>query len=153
MFDRFKRGVDVAKFKAEQLMRVNRVQNEIGGLRGEIQGVRNKIADDVIELHKQTALSHAALDELCAQIDQFEVRIAEKEKEIEDIRAEQPPEATKASPAQAPESEASQQVIDAEPVAASSNHKCVNCGAALQADAEFCPECGTRVGTAEADAS
>jgi hypothetical protein len=153
MFDRFKRGVDVAKFKADQLMRANRVQNEIGGLRREIQNVREKIANDVIELHKQTALSHAGLDELCVQIDQFEAQIGEKEKQIESIRAEQPPEVIKAPPTAAPQSSeatAAPQIIDAEPASTPDASKCANCGAALQANVEFCPECGTRVATVEA---
>lgn len=42
--DQFRRGVDVAKVKAGQLMRINCVHGEVGDLRRETPGMREKIA-------------------------------------------------------------------------------------------------------------
>ena len=82
VFDRLKHGVDVTKWKADQLLRINRVQNEIIDLRREITGVRDKVAAAVIDLHKKSALAHPELEELCLAIDKIEAQIGEKEAQI-----------------------------------------------------------------------
>ncbi len=93
VLDQLKRGVDTARSKADQLLRVNRVQREIKSIRGEIQAAREKIADGVMELHAKGDLSHQELEDLCAQIDGLNAQITEKEAHIASIRAETPPEA------------------------------------------------------------
>jgi hypothetical protein len=167
IFDRLKQGVDVTKFKADQLLRINRVQGEIGNLRGEIQQVRVKIASAAIELHKQSALSYPELEELCVGIDQLEIQIAEKEQLIASIRAEVPPQMPSATP---PSTMATNpcphcrfnvpvgaafcpncgQAIPqpSEPMGAateSAMRRCANCGFNLSTEAAFCPNCGKPV--------
>jgi predicted nucleic acid-binding Zn-ribbon protein len=93
ILDQLRRGVDTARSKADQMMRINRVQGEIKGIQREIQAVREKIADGVLDLHQQGALSHQELEDLCVEIDGFNTQIAEKEAQITNIRAETPPEA------------------------------------------------------------
>jgi predicted nucleic acid-binding Zn-ribbon protein len=92
LLDQFRRGVDTAKAKADQMMQVNRVQGEITSIRREIQAVRDKIADGVMDLHQKGALSDQELEDLCTEIDGLNGQIAEKETEIANIRAETPPE-------------------------------------------------------------
>jgi hypothetical protein len=86
IFDKAKQGVDVAKFKADQLLRVNKVQNEAGALRREILGVREKIAEAVVQLHKQGPLTYPDVEDLCLKIDQIEAQIAEKDAQVAAIR-------------------------------------------------------------------
>jgi predicted nucleic acid-binding Zn-ribbon protein len=90
LLDSLRKGADTAKAKADQMMRINRAQGEIKGIQREIQAEREKIADGVIELHQQGALSDQGLTDLCTAIEGLKSQIAEKETEIESIRAETP---------------------------------------------------------------
>lgn len=172
LFGRLKHGVDVTKFKADQLLRINRVQGEIGDLRREILGVREKITNAVIDLHKQSTLSYPELQELCIAIDKIESQIAEKERQIASIRAEVPPQPVAYPPAPIPAAStnpcpnchfaapvgaafcpncgkpmpAPSETISAEP--ASNSSKCANCGLNIPAKAAFCPNCGKPVTSA-----
>jgi predicted RNA-binding Zn-ribbon protein involved in translation (DUF1610 family) len=164
ILDQLRRGVDTAKFKADQLMRINRVQSEIGDLRREISSVREKIANVVMELHRQGGLSSQELEDLCVAIDQLNTQIAAKEAQIVHIRAEVPPQTSSYSvqpknpcpncrfdvplgAAFCPNcGNAMPQLSEhtaAEPV--SEAGKCSNCGFSLPAEADFCPNCGQRV--------
>lgn len=131
IMDQFKRGVDKAKFEADRLVRINRVQNEIGNVKREIFSVREKIAAAVIDHHKQGDLLHADLEELCGAIDQFETQIAEKEAQIAAIRAEVLP--STPVPAAPP------------PSPSGSTNRCPHCGFAAPAGAVFCPNCGKQI--------
>ncbi|HEY4688560.1 MAG TPA: zinc-ribbon domain-containing protein [Anaerolineae bacterium] len=164
LLDQFKRGVDVAKFKADQLMRVNRVQTEIGGLRREILNAREKIATAVVDLHKQGTLTHPELRELCAVIDQVEAQIAEKEAHIAAIRAEVPPQPQSpaaTTSAARPANPCPNCRFDvpagaafctncgqpmpkpSEPAASTDSRKCSNCGHDVPSGVAFCSNCGT----------
>ncbi len=158
ILDRFKQGVDSAKFKADQLMRINRVQGEIGNLNHEIAGLRDKVANAVMELHKGGKLAHPELKELCASIDGLNGQIAAKEAQIASIRAETAPQAPTAAPvSQAPEyaAAAAQPEAAPQPVAAAAPspapapvapaNKCASCGFELPEKVSFCPNCGQRV--------
>ena len=90
ILDQLRRGADTAKAKADQMMQINRVQGEIKGIRGEIQALRDKIADGVIELRQKGALSDPGLEDLCAKIDGLNTQITEKEAQIASIRAGAP---------------------------------------------------------------
>lgn len=90
LLDSLRKGADSAKAKADQMMQVNRVQGEIKGIRREIEAEREKIADGVIDLHKQGALSDQGLMDLCTAIEGLNAQITEKEAQIESIRAETP---------------------------------------------------------------
>lgn len=138
IMDQFKRGVDKAKFEADRLVRINRVQNEIGNVKREIFSVREKIAAAVIEHHKQGELLHTDLEELCATIDQFELQIAEKDAQIAAIRAEALPQmpSTQTTPAIT----GSAQGTTTGPV-----NLCPHCGFAAPGGAVFCPNCGKQI--------
>ncbi len=57
IFDRLRRGVDLTKFKADQLLRINRIQGEIDSLHQRIAEVQRRIAGKAIELHQIGSLS------------------------------------------------------------------------------------------------
>ena len=133
IFDKAKQGVDVAKFKADQLLRVNKVQNEIGALRRDVLGVREKIAEAVVQLHKQGPLTYPEVEELCLKIDQIETQIAEKDAQIAAIRAELPPVAAAAAGAAVG-------TVGGQPTVA-----CPHCRVAVPVDAAFCPNCGKQI--------
>ena len=52
MLDRLRHATDVTKFKAAQLLRVNRVQGEIANIRRKVQLARDRIAAAALELHR-----------------------------------------------------------------------------------------------------
>ncbi len=150
ILDRFKQGVDSAKFKADQMMRVNRVQGEISNLNREISTLREKIANTALELHQGGRLSLPELDELCVSIDRLNAQTVEKEAQIASIRAETPPQAPVASPSAptpepAPVTPASPVVAQAPVAPPADIHKCPSCGAELATKVTFCPNCGQRV--------
>lgn len=159
IFDKAKQGVDVAKFKADQLLRINKVQNDIGTLRRDIQGVREKAAEAVVQLHRQGPLAYPDVEDLCLKIDQIEAQIAEKEAQVAAIRAEQPPVAVVAAVAVATGMSLSMAVCpqcrtsipDGAAFCPSCGKqipprpKCQQCGYLLEDEAMFCPNCGQRV--------
>jgi hypothetical protein len=131
ILDQLKRSIDVAKFKTDQFMRINRIQSEVGNLRLEIKGIHEKIANAVVELHKQGALSHAELDDLCRAIDRVEARIAEREAQIAAIRAESgPPDSVTVT------------VTDKLGAPVIPINPCPNCHQEIPTGAAFCVHCG-----------
>jgi predicted nucleic acid-binding Zn-ribbon protein len=90
LLDSLRKGADTARAKADQMMRINRVQGEIKGIQREIESEREKIADAVMELHQQGTLSDQGLTDTCIAIEGLKAQIAEKEAQIESIRAETP---------------------------------------------------------------
>ncbi len=117
VIDRFKHGVDVVKFKADQQMQINNLHGEINKLKRKISGLRAKIASVVLNLYKEGTLGNDELEELCRAIEEVNIQIKEKEEQIIAIRAESTPQ------------------LDT----------CGNCGHQIPANADFCPDCGQKV--------
>jgi hypothetical protein len=143
MFDRFKQTANVAKFKAEQLYRVQAVQNEISTVNQQIFGMRDRIAGKVLELRQRGPIGIPELDELCSAVDALLAQIAQKEAQIAAIKAEQPPQAP--PPAQQPgyAPQPPQQPSYAPPPPAGIATKtCPNCQAVIPAPVMFCTTCG-----------
>lgn len=130
MFDRIRNAADIARFRADQLVRINRLNGEVQNLNGEKRAVRTKIADVAIRLRRNGVLSRPELDELCDTMDQLEAFIAEKEEQIAGIRAEIPPRIPEEG---RPSSDSAKAVV------------CPSCGFAVPIGAAFCPECGLRM--------
>ncbi|MCJ7658643.1 MAG: zinc ribbon domain-containing protein [Anaerolineales bacterium] len=124
LVDRFKHGVDLTKFKADQALRIREVEGEISNVKREIAGVREQIASTALKLHKEAPISNPELEELCLQVDQLFEQIGSKENVIEAIRIEQPP--------QIPE-QASQDYP---------GYPCPNCSFKVPVGAKFCTNCG-----------
>ena len=125
LVDRMKHGVDVTKFKADQVLRVRRVESEINELRRQISDVRAQIASTTLALYDQAALQNPELQKLCRAIDDLKAQIATKESLIEAIRAEEAP----ISPQ-----------ISYQPV-----NPCPKCYAEIPPGTTFCTNCGYRL--------
>ncbi len=140
MFDSLRKGANLAKFKADQLLREQRVQSEIGSINQQMNALKDRIAAAVLELRKNGPLGLPELDDLCTQADGLVDQIAQHQAQIAAIRAEQ-------APGQAPQQPAypQQQAYPAAapvPAPAPAVKTCPNCGASVPAAAGFCTSCG-----------
>ena len=148
MFDRFKQTANIAKFKAEQLLHVQGVQNEIATINQQINGEKDRIAGKVLELRQNGPLGIPDIDELCASIEGLQAQITQKEAQINAIRAEQPPQsgAPAPQPGYAPQpAYPPQPGYPPAPQAAAptvGTKACPNCQTAVPAPAMFCTSCG-----------
>lgn len=129
-FDQFQRGVDVAKFKANQLSRINKLQNDMANLAGEIQNARKQIADTTIQLSTSGIELPPQLKEFCKKISQLENDISSLEQTITNIRAETYNPTTQIDPMPTPEGN----LI-----------KCPQCTQDVPDDADFCIHCGKKI--------
>ena len=153
MFDKFKQSlnqtVNSTKFKADQLIKINTIQGEIGGIQREANIVREQIANMVIELHQRGALPVPELDGLCIQAEALLAQIAEKHHLIESLKAEpgpvQPPAGQQPGPMPVP--------YPAAPGQMSGTKTCPNCQATVPAAVMFCPNCGFNIPPAVVEAA
>ncbi len=144
MFDRFKQNVGqaaaVAKWKADQLVRINKVQGEINKLKGEVNGVHEQIAHAVLEMRKQGQALPPDLEAVCANLDALQAQITEHETQLAAINAEQAP-GSQPAPAAAP--------APATPAPAGATKTCPNCHASVPFASGFCPNCGFKFAPVE----
>lgn len=133
IINQLKHSLEVTKFKTDQFMRINRVQSEIGALHAQIKALKEQIADAVVDLHKENYSLPDKLENLCENIDQFEINISAKEAEIAFIRAELPP--------QTPGDEAMQLPVN----------PCTHCHKNNPEGASFCVHCGKPISNVEGD--
>ena len=136
IFNQFKHGVDVTKFKADQLLRVNRVQSEIDGIKPKIAEMYIRIGHTAFSLHQQGKLSDQELVQLCAVIDDLNRQIAEKETQISAIRGEQPPQGAQ------PSFQAAILCPNCNQPVSKGSLFCMNCGSQLP---KTCPQCGNLI--------
>ena len=169
IFDKIQHGADLAKFKANQLLRINRVQSEISGLRREIQAVREKVINTTLSLHQKGILTPPELEELCLIIDKYKTEIVDKEALIESIRIETLDGQTATAPQSQPANPCPKCNYDI-PLGAVfcpncglglaktpsvsvtpgvDTAKCSSCGGDLPSDSDFCPNCGKRITSPE----
>ncbi|MGB8644366.1 MAG: zinc ribbon domain-containing protein [Anaerolineae bacterium] len=157
-FDRLKGEADKAAFEANRMMRVNSVQSEIGGLKGQLQARRDELGAAVYELFKAQQLTEPKLIAICEAMRTTEAAIAAKEKDIENIRHEKAPDHT--APVAKPASPMPGAPIPGIPTmvtapAAVANapapaagevygHICSNEKVPLPANVMFCPNCGAK---------
>jgi len=169
IFDRLQHGADLAKFKANQLLHINRIQGEISGIKRDILMVREKVVITVLTLHHSGVLTIPELEALCMTIDNYKGEIDEKEALVESIRAESLDGVTspvhQSSPANpCPEcnydvplgaifcSNCGAGILTVSTVSASTgdnSNKCSVCGSSMPSDSDFCPNCGKSVNLLE----
>ena len=123
--NRLKHGVDLTKFKTDQMLRINRVQSEIDELNQRIAALQRQLATFAYDLHQRGALVHRELEDLCLVVDELNRSITERENAIAAIRSEQAPEYV-------------------EPLPVVNGVLCLACGFDMPAFADFCPNCGQR---------
>ncbi len=146
MFDRLKQAANTTKFKADQMLRVQGVQNEIAGIHQQVNGVKDRIATMVLELHKRGALGIPELDEVVGSVDALWAQIAQKEAQIAAIKAEAGPQTAPPPPQQgyAPPQPGyvPQPGYPPPPPAAAATKVCPNCHNVIPAATMFCTTCG-----------
>lgn len=128
-FNQFQRGVDVAKFKAHQLNRINKLQTDIANLAGDIQNVRKQIVDTTIRFHSSNIELPDQLNEFCKKILQLDDEIKNVEQKINKIRSE----------------EYSPSTITEQKVDVANEIKCPHCTKNIPDDSEFCIHCGKQI--------
>ena len=141
MLDRLRHATDLTKFKADQLLRVNRVQGEIGTIRREIQLTRDQIAGAALELHRAQSPLPEAIEQLCIAVDRLNAQIMEREGIIAAIQAEPPPQMNATSTTPQPMHYAAS-VQSAATAIARPAQACPHCGFGAPLQATFCPNCG-----------
>jgi hypothetical protein len=155
--DKLGSAANTAKWKADQQMRLMRVQNNVHDLEKQVNGQKATLADAVLELYAQGALADERLTGICAAIGQLDTQIAGLNENLHQIQAEQPPSENQpaaAVPAPAPYTppapapvQAAEAVVPLTPVAAAPAAPtapvelvCPECGQVLKG--KFCPEHG-----------
>jgi len=127
-FNQFQRGVDLAKFKANQLNRVNKLQNEIANNTGEIQNIRKEIVDTVLLLYRSNSEMPTQLVQLCTQVAELEGKIKDLENTITSIRSENFDPGTAVAP-----------------IAGNEGKFCPHCKKEVPINSEFCIHCGKKI--------
>ncbi len=146
MFKKFTDGaskqIEIAKWKADQLVRINKVQGEINKLKGEVNGIHEQIAHAVLEMRKQGQALPPELEAVCANLDALQAQISEHETQLAAINAEQAP-GSQPAPAVVP--------APAAPAASptGATKACPNCHASVPFAAGFCPNCGFKFAPVE----
>jgi hypothetical protein len=132
--DRIAHAAAVAKWKADQQMRLFKSQNRVSEIEGQIRMEKAVLADKALALHAEEQLAEEALQQLCANIAALHAQIKEQQSLQEVIRGERPPEPQVYSasypPAQPPEPQPE----------SLSGLVCPQCGRQLVG--RFCPEHG-----------
>ena len=138
MFDSFRKSVGqtaaVAKWKADQMMRSNRSQQEINNIKREVATARDQIAGALLDMRQRGEVVPSEIEPVCANVDALMAQLAEHESMLAAINAEQ-------SPSAAP--------MGAAP-ATYATKSCPSCHTAVPAAAMFCTTCGYNFAAAPA---
>lgn len=138
--DRITKGVtkaaEQAKFEADKLVRVNKLNSELNALTRDLENAKAGIGAKVIELCAAGQIALPEIDDLIAQVKTLEAQIAAKKAELEAARSAKfgettfEPEATPSTPVTSEEA---------------APKFCPGCGAKLETGAKFCPSCGQKL--------
>jgi hypothetical protein len=91
------RAAKIARWKADQQMRLLKSQNQIRELEGQIKTQKARLADTALTLYTQQRLSEEELKEICAAIAQLHEQIRQQQTLQEATKNEQPPDRTYSS--------------------------------------------------------
>jgi hypothetical protein len=129
IFGRLKTGASKAAFDADKLMRVRKVEGEIGQLKKQIDAFQERLGEITYlsYIHKEPQ-SQDAVD-YCEKLIVLEQQVIDKQGEIKNIQAETFGQSS--SPTSTP--------------TATNLAKCPNCGKMNDYNTKFCAECGTKL--------
>lgn len=132
--DKLVHAAAVAKWKADQQMRLIKSQGRVGEIEGQIRNQKAALADKALNLYAQAQLLEDDLKIICDNIASLHEQIKDQQSLQETIRSERPPERQAYSANYPPA-----QPIDLQPESMS-GLICPQCGRALVG--RFCPEHG-----------
>lgn len=82
------RAADQAKFEADKLVRVNRLNSEIGDVQAQLRDIKVNIAERVLEAHKAGEPVPSSIADMISRVRQLEDRLAVTRTQLEAVRAE-----------------------------------------------------------------
>lgn len=132
--DKLAHAAAVAKWKADQQMRLIKSQSRVGEIEGQIRNQKAALADKALTLYAQAQLLEEDLKQICDTIASLHEQIKEQHSLQEAIRSERPPEQQVYSATYPPAQSAELQPESM------SGLVCPQCGRALVG--RFCPEHG-----------
>ena len=136
------KAAEQAKFEADKLMRVNKLNSEVSDLTGEIEGATSSIGAKVMELYEAGSLEMPEIAELVAQVKSLSDQLGVKSAELEDARESK---FGDPAPKSEPTEEAEPLSLDSSASTTASTTACPDCGAQVAEGAKFCPECGHKM--------
>ncbi|WP_423223586.1 hypothetical protein [Candidatus Amarolinea aalborgensis] len=129
------RATAVAKWKADQQMRLLKNQNQIRDLEGQLKTQKARLADTAWTLYAQQLLSEDELKEICAVMVQLQEQIHQQQVLQEAIKNEQLPDQTNsATPAPS-----------TQPGVGVTQNLCPNCRNSIELQWKVCPRCGAQL--------
>jgi len=124
-FDKVSHAATVTKWKADQQMRILKVQGEINEIEQKIRVEKSDLADTTLNIFFQDNLLNEELKVICTKISDLRNQINEKQRFQEAIRLERPPE---------------QPVYTSKVIETPSGLVCPECGKEIVG--KYCPEHG-----------
>ena len=132
------KAAEQARFEADKLMRINKLNSDVSALTGEVEGATASIGTKVMELIEAGSLDIPEIGELVAQVKSLNSQLEAKNAELESAKAAKFEEGgAKSQPAE----EAPPLSLDDVP----STTSCPECNAPVAEGAKFCPECGHKM--------
>ena len=136
----FDRGIATVSVKSESMVEMSRIKSQIQNLQRQQAALTTQLGGEMYEMWKAGEMNRERFQEVCSEIYACEQAIAEQNRRMEQVRAEEqqllgtPPAAQPAASAQPA----------AQPQAAGAF--CPNCGTQNPDSAKFCVGCGTKLG-------
>lgn len=136
--DKMNHAAAVAKWKADQQVRIVRAQNSVREMENQVQSQKANIAEIILALYAKDALTEGQLIPLCQQISQIQSQIQSINQTIETTKQEQAPAdpSLNSSAYQPTTNNTIGQTVDPSS-SSSSGLVCPECGMALEG--RFCP--------------
>jgi hypothetical protein len=147
-FGKLKSGAGKAAFEADKMVRVNRIQSEIGQLKKQIDALYMKLGEMTYRRFISQEPESPEVADVCQNIVKLEQQIGAKGEDIKRINTEtfQPQGAP--SPAPMPATTAAQPPVPSQATSTAPSPQvkyCTNCGKEMAVTVKFCPDCGTKM--------
>jgi len=86
IWDKVGRGVGRAASEAEKQAAVAKLSLEINGTNGEVRKRTAELGQAVLKLSRSGDLQHAAVQELVAEVDALDAKVADLEKQLAEVK-------------------------------------------------------------------
>ena len=154
-FDKLKQSIDkgitTVSVKSKEMMETQRVKGEIESIRRDKRGILQDLGNIVYAMFQQGCVfDQEAITAKCRDISDVDARLAEKEKELEQIHARAEDSLTR-PPGSGVFCECGEEITPETKFCGKCGKRvghrntCPNCGAELPAEAKFCGKCGMKI--------